>query len=190
MALLSIALAAAACAPWNQIAAGAFAAGVASELERRNEAGAPVPRPSLREIFRDGRYVFRPADRAVERGFAEALRREPLFDEATEKWVVRIAARRRGGSPPVYVMAAVLSDVAVRDPETWEGVLHGFAEASGKELETGTVSGTEIAYAKVRGGRVLMVDYARDLVLTVAATRHTGRAEMERLVRYLLRAGA
>lgn len=158
--------------------------GVRDEPEQQAEQ--PVDRPNLDEIFRDDGYVFRPVAPAKERAMEGALQSDRGADEAIDKIVVRKALTKKRDSRAIFVMATILSDVAVDDPDNWEGVLRGMRSWA-PDLQTDTLSGADIAYAEIPGGRVIVIDYAPDLVLGVFAKSATRRGEMERLGRHLLR---
>lgn len=144
-------------------------------------------RPTLREIFRDGRYEFLAADARLRRWAHRRLERNEAAQEGIQKLSLRVVRAERGGGPMV-VFAIVMSDVPVEDPSTWEGFMRGLSDVAGEAVEEGDIDGVKTAYVSVPRAKTLGVYYAPDLLIRIESLPETPRRELEDLARYLLEA--
>lgn len=181
--IVALLLAATSCA-----GAGDVIDAVQEQGEKAAREEAAENRPSLDEIFRDGRYVFGRGDPAIEQAAEKGIRSDPAGDEGLEDVVVKTLWPEDDRKEVMHVLALEMTDVAVEDPETWAGFLRGAAEGGGKELEEGTVDGAETAYADLGSERALSIHYAPDLIITVVARPSVTRSELEDVASYLLEA--
>ena len=152
------------------------------------EPGAPesrIERPSLRQIFRDGRYELRPVPRAEKREFVETMRANP--DSDAQLRTLHAMDVFESGRRILRATAIVFRRSATRDPGLWEAFVAAAAPDEGPPPKWSTVAGTEAAYLEPPTDvHVLLVWYEPDLVIGLTAPHRTSRSQMEDVARYLL----
>lgn len=142
-------------------------------------------RPSLDEIFRDGRYSFKPAPRRVAAAAERSIKRHPSDDDALEELVAHQVVEGTKPGEVILVFGIVTADEFV-EPESWGGFLRGASEAA--ELEEDTLDGVATAYGKTAADHTLAVNYAPDLIITISAMHSTKASKLEDIAEYLLEA--
>ncbi|HYP22923.1 MAG TPA: hypothetical protein VEV43_05070 [Actinomycetota bacterium] len=175
------------CSPWGPLFVAGGLGGFASEVR---SVGAPeterVPRPKLDEVFRDGRYSFRPAPAAVRRATVRTMEKDPLAETSIQKVVVKAASEASGGTEPL-VIGIVWTPAAARSPNGWEDFLTGYTGDGDVELARGRLSGTNVAYADQRAARVVLVDYSTRVTLMIMGPPRDPLTPLKDVARYLLR---
>lgn len=142
-------------------------------------------RPSLDEIFRDGRYSFEPAPRRIAAAAERSIKKHPSDDAALEELVTHQVVEGAKPGEVILVFGIVTADDFV-GPEIWEGFLRGASETA--ELEEDTLDGVATAYGKTVADHTLALNYAPDLIVTISATHATKASKLEDVAEYLLEA--
>lgn len=155
--------------------------------ERTGDARLDAERPSVEEIFRDGRYEFVKAHPVAEKAFRDEIESDPTVDEILEKAVMKEVVDPAGGGL-IFAFAFVMGEEATKDPLTWDGFLVGASETAGKEFEESTMDGAEIAFVETSMERTLLVNYAPDLIVMVTSGPKVSRTKLEDIGHYLLEA--
>lgn len=155
--------------------------------QRAGDARLDVERPSLEEIFRDGRYEFVKAHPAAEKAFRDEIEKDPTVDETLEKAVMKQVVDPDGGRF-IFAFAFVMGEEATKDPLTWDGFLVGASDTAGEDFEESTMDGAEVAFVETHMERTLLLNYAPDLIVMITSDLKVSRTKLEDIGDYLLEA--
>lgn len=176
------------CSPWGPLFVAGGIGGFASEVRSfgAGTEGERVPGPKLDELFRDGRYSFRPAPAAVRRATVKTMEKDPLAETSIQKVVVKSVSYASGETGPL-VIGIVWTPAAARTPNGWEEFLTGYTGDGDVELTRGKLSGTNVAYADQQGARVVLVDHSARVTLMIVGPPRGPLTPQKAVARYLLR---
>ena len=187
-AALAVAALTSGCAQWGALGVGGVLggglAGATQSLESQEQIEA---RPSLGEIFRDGRYEFSPMPRRERKVLDLTVNKDDAAAAAIEKLRAFVVVDRRAPDAFVRASALVFTESAADTPTFWDDFVRGFEGRH--EADVGKLGGVDSVFQGRAGVRVLALRYAPDVVVSVYATVPTTRGDLEHLARYLLKAG-